>query len=397
MHPHQFTLTRRQVRDHAAALLQSRLRLGDFGRKATASCLLHVLFAAASWVTSIHDACRRLLKAPSDETVRQALFAGLPGYAELQRRLNRALAADIPKALRLRRRKLALDLTLIPYHGLAKHSPEEIYRGQAKAGTRNFHAYATAYAAHKGRRYTLALTGVLAGEALDDVVRRLLRQAARVGVRPRLVLLDKAFGIGPVVRYLQAARRPFLLAFRPRGRKPGHPKGASGTWALCQQLPRSGWARYAWQDKEGRRVSLDVCVVYRRFRDRRGRHHKKTELFGCWGLHQVQPRWLRETYRRRFAIESSYRQMNQARVRTSSRDPALRLLYVGLALVLRNVWVWLHEAVLSSPRRGGRAYNPQRLRFKPLLDWLRQVAEETLGARTFVAAERQPPTTLAKA
>src|SRR5262249_3886626 len=155
------------------------------------------------------------------------------------------------------------DLTLIPYHGTCKEKPEEVYRGQSKAGTRRFHAYATAYAVHKGRRYTLALTGVLAGEALADVVRRLLRQAARAGVRPRLLLLDKAFGIGPVVRYLQAARCPFLLAFRPRGRKPDHPKGASGTWAMCQGMPKSGWTLYAWQDKEGRRVSLDVCVVYR--------------------------------------------------------------------------------------------------------------------------------------
>jgi hypothetical protein len=396
MHPYQLTLTRRQVRDHAAALLQSHLRLGDFGRKASASCLLHVLFAAASWVTSLHDACRRLLAAPSDETVRQALFALLPGYDELQRRLNRALAADIPKALRRRRRKLALDLTLVPYHGEPKRDAREVYRGQSKSGTRRFHAYATAYAAHKGRRYTLALTGVLAGEALADVARRLLRQAAGVGVRPQLLLLDKAFGIGPVVRYLQAARRPFLLAFRPRGRRPGHPKGASGTWALCQRLPKSGWARYAWQDKEGRRVSLEVCVAYRRFRDRRGRRHEKTELFGCWGLRQVRPGWLRQVYRRRFGIESSYRQLNQARIRTSTRDPVLRLLYVGLALLLRNVWVWLHEEVLSSPRRGGRVYHPERLRFKPLLDWLRQVAEATLGASTSVATDRQPPTTLAK-
>ena len=34
--------------------------------------------------------------------------------------------------------------------------------------------------------------------------------------------------------------------------------------------------------------------------------------------------------------------MNEARIKTCTRDPRLRLLFVGIALVLRNVWVWLH-------------------------------------------------------
>ena len=38
----------------------------------------------------------------------------------------------------------------------------------------------------------------------------------------------------------------------------------------------------------------------------------------------------------------------------------MRLLLAGVALVLRNVWVWLHYAVLSTARRGSRRYNPER-------------------------------------
>jgi hypothetical protein len=387
----QYTLTRTQVQVHAAAVFQTHLRLHDYGRKATTACLLHVLFAAAAWVTSLHDACQRLRGAPSDETIRQALFATLPHYQELQRRLNRALAADLPKTLRRRRRKLALDLTLLPYHGAPQERAEEIYRGRPKAGTGHFHAYATAYVVHKGRRYTLALTGVWAGEPLADVVRRLLRQTRRTGVRPRLMLLDREFGMGPVIRSVRAARYPFVVGLRRRGRKPDHPKGASGTWALCQRQPTSGWTTYVWQDKDGRRVRLAVCVVYRWRRDRRGRRKRKVELYGCGGVRAVSPGWLREVYRGRFGIESSYRQLNQARIRTSTRSPLLRLLFVGLALVLRNVWVWVHEQVLAGRRRGGRVYHPERRRFRPLLDWLRQVAEQALGVCDRVAAERPPP------
>ena len=80
--------------------------------------------------------------------------------------------------------------------------------------------------------------------------------------------------------------------------------------------------------------------------------------------------WIRATYRGRFGIESSYRQVHQARIRTSSRNPVLRLLFVGVALVLRNVWVWLHAEVIAVPRRGAKQLRLQSLRFARLLLWL---------------------------
>jgi len=42
-------------------------------------------------------------------------------------------------------------------------------------------------------------------------------------------------------------------------------------------------------------------------------------------------------------FESSYRQMNRVRARTSSTDPALRPLYVGIAFLLINLWVRLKQ------------------------------------------------------
>jgi putative transposase len=66
-------------------------------------------------------------------------------------------------------------------------------------------------------------------------------------------------------------------------------------------------------------------------------------------LHQIY-----EEYRLRFGIESSYRLMNQIRARTNSRRPIYRLLLVGIAFVLQNIWVMVKWTILSIPRRGGR-------------------------------------------
>jgi hypothetical protein len=225
MRPMNHTLDRRQVHRAAAEHLQAHLQFEDYKRKTSAQVLWSLLLAAAARITSLSDACQRLGDAPSDETARKALLATLPDYDVLRRRLNAALAGHLPKTLRKRLQLLAIDLTLIPYHGQPFHDLDEVYRGQAKDGTGHFHAYATAYVVRKGRRYTVALTGVKKGEPLDEVVKRLLRQAASVGIRPRLLLLDRGFYSVAVVRYLQQARHPFLMPVVCHGRSPKRPGG----------------------------------------------------------------------------------------------------------------------------------------------------------------------------
>src|SRR3981081_2911261 len=116
MRPDHHTLDRNQVHRIAAQHLQQHLRFKDYKRKATAQVLWSVLLAAAARITSPSDACQRLLDGPSDETARKALLSPLPDYAPLQRQLNAALAGHIPKALRKHAQRLAIDLTLIPYH-----------------------------------------------------------------------------------------------------------------------------------------------------------------------------------------------------------------------------------------------------------------------------------------
>ena len=241
MRPPHRILDRRPVHRLAAEHLQAHLKFKDYKRKTSAQVLWSLLLAAAARITSLSDACQRLDDAPSDETARKALLATLPDYATLQRQLNAALAGHLPKTLRKHLQRLAIDLTLIPYHGQPFRDLEEIYRGQAKDGTSHFHAYATAYVVRKGQRYTVALTGVKKGEPLKEVVQRLLRQAASVGVRPRLLLLDRGFYSVAVVRYLQAARYPFLMPVVCHGRSPKQPGGPTGSYVF-RTWKKSGWS-----------------------------------------------------------------------------------------------------------------------------------------------------------
>jgi hypothetical protein len=386
MRPSQHILDRNQVHRLAAEHLQSHLQFKDYKRKVTANVLWALLLAAAARITSLSDACQRLLNGPSDETARKALLATLPDYATLQRQLNAALAGHIPKTLRNHLQRIAIDLTLIPYHGQPFRDLDEIYRGQAKDGTSHFHAYATAYVVRKGRRYTVALTGVKKGEALKDVVQRLLRQAASVGVRARLLLLDRGFYSVAVVRYLQQARYPFLMPLVCHGRSPRQPGGPTGSHVF-RTWKRSGWSEYTLSDAKKRTATVSICVKCRNYRGQWKRHGRQALVYAYWGFDPPTPDSVFLTYRLRFGIETSYRQMHEARIRTTRR-PVVRLLYVGIALVLRNLWVWLHDTILSRPSRGGRVIMLERLRWETLLLWLLHVVEERFGVNDVTYTER---------
>jgi Transposase DDE domain len=384
----QYTITPQDIQAHTAHLCQRHLRLRDHGPKCTAGMLLTVLCYAAARITSLAAACKALVAAPCYQATHDALLATLPKIHELQRRLNRALQGDLPTALRQRRQPIAIDLHLVPYHGQPLHTDDEVYRSKAKSGTSHFHAYATAYVIRKGRRYTVALGYVRKGQPLPEVIQELLRQAARAGVRPRYLLLDRGFCSVVVLRYLQRARYPFLMPLPLRGRKPEHPKGVSGSRVFAG-WKRSGWSRYTLTNDQGQRATVAVCVKCRNRRGERGKHGREALVYAYGGgLKPSSYSWVKETYRSRFAIETTYRQLQQARLRTCTPDPLLRLLYVGVALLLRNVWVWLHWEVLSHRRRGGRRIDLAQLTFRGMLLWLQHLAEQVLGVCDQVHAER---------
>jgi hypothetical protein len=381
-----YTVRDKEVQQHAARLLLRYLNLNDFSVKCTADILLHVLFTAAARLTSLVAACLHLKNAPSKETIRQALLASLPTYAKLQKALNRALAGDLPKPLRKRKQRIAIDLHLVPYYGEAWKNPKEIYRSQAKAGTNSFHAYASAYVVLRGQRYTVALTPVERGEDMKIVVQRLLGIARQASVRPRLLLLDRGFYAIDVIRYLQAARVPFLMPAIARGRKPTKDKPATGIRAFAE-WKRSGWGSHQLVSGK-RKATVSICVHCSNLAGRRKKKGRVAWVYAYWGFKPTSTRWVADTYRERFGIETSYRQLHQARITTCTRNPSLRLFYIALALILRNVWVWYHWERLSSPRRGRRQLRLERLQFKALLMWLQHVAESILGVSDETFTER---------
>jgi hypothetical protein len=382
-------LTPNQVYRYAVQVCQPHLKLGGV-QKALGQMILTVLFAAAARISSLSDTCRRLRDVPDEHVIAEALYVTLPEYNVLRRRVQAALHGHLPKTLRRRPQVVALDLTLQPYYGADAKTNPLVVRSKAKKGTCSFYGYGTAYVVRKGRRYTIALTAVTRSMTMEDLARELLKQVRAAGVQVRFLVLDREFYSVAVIRYLQAARTPFLMPVVCHGRPVDHPLGPSGS-NVFKQCKRSGWARYTLSDATKRTATVLICIKCRNRRGERGKHGREAWIYAYWGIAPQRFDWVKETYRRRFGIETSYRQMNQCRIRTSSTRFEVRFLYVAIALLLRNLWVWLHLAVLSRPRRGGVELHLERLRLRTMLLWLFEVATVMYGLEETAFTERPLP------
>lgn len=374
------TLFCQEVQSWVLSWLSAAIRLPDHGWLCTAAVVWILLVRAAARQQSLSAACVDLKYAPSDQALFDALRDGLPARIRpLEQRLVAALHTRLPRSVVHQARQVAIDWHLIPYHGEPYVRDNELYHSKPLSGTTKFHAYATACVVEHGRRYTVALTWVRRHESAVTVLQRLWPQMQQIGLKIKVLLLDRQFFSVPVMTWLIGQRQPFLMPVVLRGRKSKKGRRATGLRALKRQP--AGWYSYTHRSRQ-ETLPISICVAYKTYTDHRsGSRHSKKLLFATWGVNGS-PREISQRYRRRFGIESSYRQLKQARIRTSTRDPKLRLLFVGVALVLRNVWVWLHATILAKSGGEHPELRLHLLRFRRLLDWLALAAAEQLHDRS---------------
>jgi len=365
-------------------LVEARL-LKDHGWLCTAVVVWNVLLRAAARMISVLAACRDLANAPSQQATFNALEDGLPRTLQvLEKRLNWALLSEWPRYLQRRLWQVAIDWHLVPYYGQPHRSRNEIYYGKPRQGTTKFHAYATGCIVQYGQRYSVALTWVRRHESVVTALRRLLARIRELGLKIKHLLLDRAFFNVPVTEYLQQQNLPFLMPVVFRGRRPKKKRVMTGLRWIKRQ--KAGWYAHTLKNRK-RQVTLKVCVAYRTHRNRKDKKRVQQKLlFAAWRVHGS-PTEIRENYRKRFGIESSYRQLRQARIYTCTRNPHLRLVFVALGLILRNLWVWIHATHLAQGQGPAMTLRLQRLRFKRLLDWIAQAVVAILHDGSMACAE----------
>lgn len=355
----------------AAVFWTLRLLGRRFGGKYSPGDIAGVLALAASRKTSPSRICQEHEFAPTEGVIRYRL-RGL-AMRPLLKRANRLLAEQAAGLLPRRPLKIAVDYTLVPYHGKPKKREEEIMRSQPRSGTTWFHAYATAYTILYGRRVTVALAFVKSSDSKLEVIKELVRLVECQGIEFKCLYLDRAFFTADIIRCLQARGIRFLMPAIVRGK-------SGGTRALIKGRTSYTTLYTMRSSKTNAAATFPIHSVVAYSKGRQGKHEAITYLFASSSSHPPLGGMLEE-YRLRFGIESSYRLLSSSRIRTSTRDPVLRALYVAASLLLVNAWVGEKWASLSTTRRGpgGRTVHEELLPYPRFLAMLRYILERKYG------------------
>lgn len=327
------TVTPAFVRALAQLALAKALPWKGYGRLATAQKILDVLVLAACLLSSLSAVVKRFAFGFSHETARKAVDANLPTLDELTQGLLDALYYFGSRALRRRKWVIAIDEHRDPFYG--DRSTDGVTGGQKKHGTKYAFGYATAVLVHMRHRFTVGLIALTGGEKPHEIVEALLAQIQKRGLKVRGVVLDSGFDSGDVLLLLQRRGLSYTVPLRKKG-------NSKNKRNVVWDLEVGTVTKVEWKTDKGNKPVSTQAVVMQRPKEK----EKKVYAFGGWGKAQAHRQrrraaLARRWYRKRFGIETSYRQMRQCKVKTTKKDVRYRLLLVGMALILRQAWVWL--------------------------------------------------------
>ena len=358
------TITPGTIHHQARQLLESCLDWKAFHDSVPVKDLLDLLLMMAASAASLYATVRRFFSF-SHQTGTLAVQANLPSMERLNAGLVQALHDVMQFSRQDRRRRwlAAIDTHNVPYYGT--HSPEiapYLVGGPKKQGTQWFLSYATAVLLHAGRRYTVGLCPLPAKTKPHEIVARLLDQIAAKGLKIRGVALDSGFESGETILLLQERALAYVVPLRRKGNG-GNVRNAwfEGSHQRVKKVE--------WKTKRTHRLVRTHTFLWK------GRRKTMLFAFKGWrgkrahGIYEVARRQY-QLYRRRFGIETSYRQKNQAKAFTTSRDPVYRLLLEGLGYLLRQLWVILTERLAKASKDSASRGSGPTMTLQQMVDWL---------------------------
>ena len=346
-------LNAEDVRGMMLERMEKHLTLRTEGYRSSTQQTMNLLLKAAAEGSSLEAVCADSCGGVAGNTLREQLNAALEvgQLRQQEEEMNAALQSAIPSGMPRGGLEVAIDTHDEPFYGKTPQLRAYTCKTRAKAGTSRFFRIASAYVIWREVRLTLALTYVLSEDTLPGVVERLLTRLQQVGLQATVLYLDKGFCCGEIIRYLQRTQQAAVLACPIRGKQ-------GGIRALCQGQG-SYTTDYTFTD--GTQAAL--ALVDTRVRDPKTKRKQRKWLAFVLVSLDWTPQQVYRKYRRRFGIEASYRLLRQVKVLTNSRNPALRFFFLGLGLLMQNVWVLARWLFTRRPGKGRHKLIPEILRF----------------------------------
>jgi putative transposase len=261
--------------------------------------------------------------------------------------------------------EFAIDLTDDPYYGKTDSSNEKyVIHGQAKKSTNSFYSYASLYITNKNERFTVSVLPVEKSKKMVEYLSYFLDLIKRLNFKIKVLCLDRGFYSIDVFEFLQKNNVPHVVPVIKRGKK-------------MEQILKGNKARseqYVMKNLK-KKILLNIVIDVKYLKGKRGKKGRENLGFVVYGV-KWSPRKVSTVYRRRFAIESSYRMRNIVKPKTSTKNANIRYFYTLISFLLKNVWLYLQKKHFTIVKRGPQVVDEDKFRFDMFIilieEWLRK-------------------------
>jgi hypothetical protein len=338
---------------------------------------LDVLLAVSANKETIEQVCADLKIKVGAETIRGYFNEQLKveNLFHLQEAVNSALRASLHPDLKGQKFEVAIDFHDQSYYGKSEQSEGLWVGAEAKHGTTRVYRVATIYVIKHGHRLTLAIKFVLPGETAKEIVEYLLRQLKGLEIEARMLYLDRGFGSIEIARYLKEINQTAIIACPIRGK-------TGGLKALCAGR-KSYRAKHIFKSAKHGSEEVEMAM-FKTFTNctKKGKKVRKAKWLAYMLINaeaNLSARKVKESYRKRFGIEASYRCAKKVRGWTTSSNAAYRFVLIGMSFLLTNIWQELQEHWTRKAQVGRASWNWQKFRLKRFVNFLRKAIENLYG------------------
>jgi hypothetical protein len=340
--------------------------------------LYEVLVGACADGTSVSALCTNSTDAPHPNTVLHHLRTKFD-LDTLEEVGNSLLRTDLQETLP-EQVEVVVDLHLRPYYG-DEDGTDGLYYSEAKAGTTAFHAYATLYACVRNKRYTLAVRRHTAGDTASGVLAEFCGLLESFAFDVEAIYLDREFYDSKCLTLLSAHNFAYVMPIVKWGNR--IKSELSEGWS--RQIQHSLQADYAGHEWT---VEFPVFIDATYQQGRYDEHGVARHGYAADAPFIETAEQARYQYAKRFGIEASYRLGESTTASTTTQNPAIRLIFVVVSLLLQNSWRYLHWEFVATPRRGGRRL--WRWPFDEFVDMVTRAVWKAIDVRRSVPSNRPP-------
>jgi putative transposase len=285
---------------------------------------------------------------------------------ELIKSNEKILLQEVVKTLKTcKSYEFAVDYTNDPYYGKTDLSNEKyVIRSQAKKSTNSFYSYVSLYITNKNERFTLSVLPVEKKKTKVEYLSHFIDLIKGLNFKVKVLCMDREFYCTDVFEFLQKNNIPHIVPVVKKGKK--IKQILKGNKARCEQ--------YVMKNAK-KRIHLDIVIDVKYLKGKRDKKGCENLGFVVFGINWT-PRKVSTVYRRRFAIESSYRMRNIVKPKTSTKNAVIRYFYTLVSFLLKNIWLYLQKKHFTIVNRGPQIIDEDKFRFEMFIllieEWLRR-------------------------